>query len=80
VQCSFDAPARFGEVVGVEVHLSRLSERSATFEYRVLREGVLLATASVKVAAMDLDRHVSTRIPEDIRAAFLPYVEGAELV
>ena len=75
VQCEFRKPARFGDLVDVEVFLSRLSEKSATFEYRVLREGELLVTASVKVASMDLDRHTATPFPPDIRASFLPYVE-----
>jgi 4-hydroxybenzoyl-CoA thioesterase len=75
IQCDFRKPARFGDLVDVHVFLSRLTERSATFEYRVMKEGELLATASVKVAAMDMDRHTGTQIPEDIRSAFLPYVE-----
>src|SRR5262249_54425760 len=50
VACEFLKPATFGELVDIEVFLSRLSERSATFEYRVRRDGVLLVTASVKVA------------------------------
>jgi 4-hydroxybenzoyl-CoA thioesterase len=75
VACEFKRPATFGELVDLEVFLSRLGERSATFEYRVRRDGALLVTASVKVAAMDLDRFVSAAIPEDIRAAFQPYVE-----
>lgn len=75
VACEFKRPATFGELVDLEVFLSRLSERSATFEYRVRREGLLVCTASVKVAAMDLDTHTSTTIPADLRAAFTPYVE-----
>lgn len=78
VACEFLSPARFGELVAVEVFLSRLSERSATFEYRVKREGKLLATASVKVAGMDMDRHGPTKLPDDVRAAFLPYVEESK--
>jgi 4-hydroxybenzoyl-CoA thioesterase len=76
VACEFLKPATFGELVDLEVFLSRLGERSATFEYRVRRGGDLLVTASVKVAAMDLDKRVSAKIPEDIRAAFQPYVEA----
>lgn len=75
VACEFRKPATFGQLVDLEVFLSRLSDRSATFEYRVRRDGELLVSASVKVAAMDLDRQVSTSIPDDIRAAFAPYVE-----
>jgi 4-hydroxybenzoyl-CoA thioesterase len=76
VACEFKKPATFGELVDLEVFLSRLSERSMTFEYRVRRDGELLVTASVKVASMDLDRFVSAPIPEDIRRAFAPYVEA----
>jgi 4-hydroxybenzoyl-CoA thioesterase len=75
VACEFKRPATFGQLVDLEVFLSRLGERSATFEYRVRHDGVLLVTASVKVASMDLDRFISAPIPEDIRAAFAPYVE-----
>jgi 4-hydroxybenzoyl-CoA thioesterase len=75
VATEFRRPARFGELLDVEVFLSRLTERSGTFEYRVRRDGLLLATASIKVVAMNLDDHTSTSIPEDIRAAFEPYVE-----
>ena len=65
VECEWNAPARFGELVRVEVFLSRISERSATFEYRVLRDDLELARARVKVAAMDMDRHTGTRFPDD---------------
>jgi 4-hydroxybenzoyl-CoA thioesterase len=75
VACEFKKPATFGELVDLEVFLSRLGERSATFEYRVRRDGQLLVTASVKVASMDLETMVSAPIPEDIRTAFAPYVE-----
>ncbi|MEQ9498677.1 MAG: thioesterase family protein [Deltaproteobacteria bacterium] len=75
VATEFKEPARFGEVVDVQMFLSRLTDRSATVEYRVYRDGRLLATASVKVVAMNLDEHTSTTIPGDIRTAFEPYVE-----
>ncbi|MCK6549363.1 acyl-CoA thioesterase [Myxococcota bacterium] len=75
VACEFHKPATFGELVDLEVFLSRVSDKSATFEYRVRRDGQLLVSASVKVAAMDLERHQSTSIPADIKAAFAPYIE-----
>lgn len=75
IATEFRQPARFGELVEVQMFLSRLTDRSGTFEYRVRRDGTLLATASVKVVAMALDTNTSTRFPEDIRAAFEPYVE-----
>lgn len=78
VACEFHKPATFGELVDLEVFLSRVSDKSATFEYRVRRDGQLLVSASVKVAAMDLERHCSTNIPADIKAAFAPYIEEDE--
>lgn len=74
----FRRPVRFGDEVEIEVFLSRLGERSATFEYRVRRGAELLVTASVKVATMDLDRFTSVPVPDDLRAALAPYVEGVE--
>jgi len=40
---TYRKPARFGEVLEVEVWLSDLSPRALTFAYRVLREGEVLA-------------------------------------
>ena len=42
VATEFRRPARFGELVWIEVFLSRLGDHSGTFEYRVRRDGVLL--------------------------------------
>ena len=73
--CEYKRPARFGELLEIEVFLSRLGERSATFEYRVRRGEELVATASIKVVGMDMDRHVPVPLPEPVRTAFAPYVE-----
>lgn len=78
VATEYRAPARFGERVELEVFLSRLSARSAVFEYRVKREGQLLATASIKVAVMHLDRFESAEFPLAIHASLSAYVEEDE--
>lgn len=75
VATEYLSPARFGELVDLEVFLSRLSNRSATFEYRVRRDGSLLATASIKVAVMHLDRFVSVDFPSAIKDALGAYLE-----
>lgn len=75
VGTEYRAPARFGEAVTLEVFLSRLSLRSATFEYRVRRDGLLLATASIKVAVMHLDRFESVDFPPAIRSSLAAYLE-----
>ena len=71
----FRRPVFFGDVVDLEIFLSRMSDRSATFEYRVRKDGVLHATASIKVAAMHMDTAQPATIPEDIRAAFASWIE-----
>ncbi|MGQ9510315.1 MAG: acyl-CoA thioesterase [Thermaceae bacterium] len=55
-------PARFGEVLEVEVGLSELSPRTLAFSYRVLREGELLAEGRTRHVLLREGRAV--RIPE----------------
>lgn len=77
--CEWRQPARFGDLIDVEVYVSRLAERSATLEYRVTREGTLLATASVKVAAMSMSGRGSAPWPallvEGLRAHLEPLAD-----
>jgi 4-hydroxybenzoyl-CoA thioesterase len=73
--CDWRSPARFGDLVVVEVFVSRLGERSGTFEYRVRRDDTLLASATVKVAVLDLAARGSRPWPASVRAALEPYVE-----
>lgn len=79
VACDYRAPSRWGELVDIEIFLSRLSQRSATFEYRVRREGKLLATASVKIATMDLKTHRAAPMPPSVFEALQPYLESNDL-
>jgi 4-hydroxybenzoyl-CoA thioesterase len=76
--CEWRRPARFGERLELEVFLSRLSARSATFEYRARRDGELVATASVKVAGLSMSRHVPAPFPDAVRDALARYLEPAE--
>ncbi len=73
--CDWRSPARFGDAIGVEVFVSRLGERSGTFEYRVRRDETLLATGTVKIAVLDLVSRGSRPWPESVRAALAAYVE-----
>ena len=73
--CEWRGPARWGDLVTVEVFLSRLSTRSATFEYRVKNGDALIATASVKIATMHMQAHNSAPFPDEVTAALQPYVE-----
>lgn len=78
VACEYKGPAGWGDLVTIEVFASRLGTSSMTFEYRVRKDGRLLATASVKVATMHMTEHRSVPIPEEVRTAFAPYVEPTD--
>jgi acyl-CoA thioester hydrolase len=46
-RCDFSAAAKFEDVLEIEVHVSRLGERSVTYEHRFLRGGKLLASGQI---------------------------------
>lgn len=73
--CDWRVPARFGERIDIEVFVTRLRDRSGTFEYRVRREGTLLAAATVKVAVLDMVKGGSRPWPDWVRAGLERYVE-----
>lgn len=75
VATEFKSPARFGELVKIEVFISRLTARSATFEYRVWREGTQLAAASIKVVGMSMDTHKPMPFPDNIHEGLSAYVD-----
>jgi 4-hydroxybenzoyl-CoA thioesterase len=78
VACEYRAPARWGDLLTVEVFLSSLKSRSATFEYRVRHDAVLCVSASIKIATMSMADQRGTPMPEAVRAAFVPYVEALD--
>ena len=71
-------PAHFGDVLKIEVFISRLTARSATFEYRVWRDGELLATASIKIVGMGMQSHAPESFPAHIQEGLAAYVEQDE--
>ncbi len=75
VQCEYQRPARFGDLIRLEVFLSALSPRSATFEYRVRKDDVLLATASIKVAFISFTDFKPATLSEAVLAKLEPYRE-----
>lgn len=48
--CSFRAPARYGDVVEIRVSVVRLTHRSLTTSYEFFRGETLLATGEMKTA------------------------------
>ncbi len=51
---SYKLPARYDDLLDVEVSLAEVRRASARFEYRLAREGVLLATGHTVHACVDL--------------------------
>ena len=51
---SYKLPARYDDLLDVEVSLAEVRRASARFEYRLVREGTLLATGHTVHACVDL--------------------------
>jgi 4-hydroxybenzoyl-CoA thioesterase len=78
VACEYRAPVQFGQVATIEVFPSRFTDRSATFEYRLRQAGELAATASIKVAFVDLRTQRSAPFPETHRVGFRDRIEALD--
>jgi len=62
---SYKLPARYDDLLDVEITITEVRRASARFEYRLLREGTLLATGHTVHACVDLDGKVR-RLPEEL--------------
>ncbi len=60
-------PARYDDLVTVEISLAQLRRASARFDYRVLRDGEVLVTGHTVHACVGVDGRVQ-RIPPDLLA------------
>jgi YbgC/YbaW family acyl-CoA thioester hydrolase len=64
---------KYGDLLEINVFVSQVGNSSATFEFRVRRQGeeeVLVRSSQVKVA-VDMDTWRKVEIPDGYRAAFL---------
>jgi 4-hydroxybenzoyl-CoA thioesterase len=75
-EADFKAPLRFGDVCEAELSTLRVSSKSITCQYRLLRdEGrVLCATLQVVTVAVDMDSFKPLEVPDDVRQAFLRHL------
>ena len=62
---SYKQPARYDDLVDVEITIGEVRRASARFEYRLLREGTLLATGHTVHACVDLEGKLR-RLPEEL--------------
>jgi len=61
---SYRAPARYEDLITVETSIAGLRRASARFEYRIHREGELLATGHTTHACVDAEGRVQRMPPE----------------
>jgi acyl-CoA thioester hydrolase len=64
---AYRQPARYDDLVTVEISLAQVRRASARFEYRLLRGEELLATGYTTHACVDLDGRVQ-RMPAELLA------------
>jgi acyl-CoA thioester hydrolase len=79
ITVSYEAPARFDDLLEVFIRTSRLGRTSATNElaaYRVADER-LMCTATLSVVLIDVSTRRPTRIPDDYRARVEAFEGGA---
>ncbi len=60
----YQRPARYDDLLTLEVAITELGRASARFGYRVLREGEVLATGHTIHACVDLDGRIQRMPPE----------------
>jgi len=80
-ECDFEKPVRFGETLEIEVSVTRVGEKSATFHYLARREGggERVCRGTIVVACIDMGTYAARVIPDKYRALFerhLPPIEA----
>lgn len=61
--CSFHRPARYDDVLRLRTTITRVTAAKIEHEYRLFREGELLAVGQVTLAVIDREGNVQ-RVPE----------------
>ena len=69
IQAEFKNVMKYGDVIDVEMRVTKVGNKSLSFSYALVREGVVCAEVSQVVVAMDLETHVSVQIPDFLREA-----------
>jgi acyl-CoA thioester hydrolase len=70
----YRAPARFDEVIDVELVVDRLGETSMVSSYAIVRNAETLAEGSFRHVFIDPPTKAKKAIPDEIRAALKPYM------
>jgi 4-hydroxybenzoyl-CoA thioesterase len=67
IQAEFKSALRYGDVIDVELEVTKIGNKSVSFSYRLMRESFVCAEVSQVVVTMDLDTHTSVEIPNYLR-------------
>ena len=64
-------PARLDDWLGVETKISEVRGAAILFTQQLKRDELILCTATVKVASVDLSKMKPVALPDEVKAAFL---------
>lgn len=73
---TFLKPGMHGDRLDFAIRVVRIGNSSMDLEHEISSSGDLLWKASHRIVATSLDTHKAVHWPDDIRAAFLPYLEN----
>ena len=79
VACDFQKPARFDDVLTIEVSVTAMSDKSVTYAFRLLRDDQLLATGKTTAVCCRIVQGQppkSISIPEEIRTKLAGLQDG----
>ena len=73
--CQYKKPARFGDLLEVEIAIGELKEKSIRFEFNIFNkeEATLLAAGYIVALAADKQTGKATEIPEEIAKKLRPF-------
>jgi len=75
--CQYKKPARFNDLLEVELIIEELKEKSVKLSFKVFNKETtaLLATGYVVIVAADKQTGKATKIPKDIVGKFKPLIK-----
>jgi acyl-CoA thioester hydrolase len=74
----FRQPARFDDILQLNMRITELNETSTTTQLDVMRDGTLLVAGTLEHVCVDARTWKRTTLPAAIAAALRPYVADAQ--
>ena len=77
--CQYRGPVRFEQTLEIQLHISRLGEKSITFQYEMFLNSTKVADGETTAVCCRLsaDHQIeSVRIPDDVRVKLTPYMRA----